>query len=156
MPSDLYTRIAQTANDFAHSYDQDKCSESFTCLSAQLTPTCRRYFGPSSLLSQAPALANGQSNAEFEAQTQQELTNLFTTWTVEVQDVTVDIEAKKAVVRAINTSTSRRGKVYAFDNTFTLWMTEDGGKVEKIVQIVDVGAAGQLMMDERAMAEALQ
>ena len=35
-------------------------------------------------------------------------------------------------------------------------MRQDGKAVEKIVQFVDVGAAGQLMQDEKEMAEALQ
>ncbi|KAF2481187.1 hypothetical protein BDY17DRAFT_184365 [Neohortaea acidophila] len=156
MASNLYERITQTALEFAHGYDQANCGRDITTLSTALTPTCRRYFAPASLLTQAPALAAGRSNAEFEAQTQQELTGAMSSWEVEILDLTVDERARKAVVRLVSHATSKRGKTYDFENVFTLFFTEDGAKVEKIVQFVDVGAAGQFMRDEMEFTGQLQ
>lgn len=154
--NDLYTRITHTAHAFAESYSQENCGRNITALSATLTPTCRRHFGPSSLLAQAPNLAAGQSNGEYEVQSKKELTSLFPSWKVEVVDLTVDERARKVVVRAATHADSRRGKTYHLENVFTLFLTQDGAKVEKVVQIVDVGAAGQLMQDEKEWAEGLQ
>lgn len=94
----VYERMHQTASDFIASYDQSKCQSDIHLLSSTLGKDCRRYFAPQSMFSQIPVLAEGRTNEQYEEQMRPELTNLWSKWHVDVQDIVVDQPKRKAVV----------------------------------------------------------
>jgi len=66
--ADLYDRMHQTTTAFLDSYKQENVGNDIKALSSSLTPTCRRYYLPLSMLQQAPVLAAGTGNEEYEQQ----------------------------------------------------------------------------------------
>jgi hypothetical protein len=156
---DLYARMKQTAEEFVDSYKQDRCGKDITALSSTKTPKCKHHFQPATLFAVAPNLAAGRTTSEYEAQILHEITEVFKSWKVATNSVIVDERAKKAVVHSthtMHTGSDGDGKTYAFEFMFTLHMTENGSKVTKVEQYIDTALAGQLMQDQKAIAEAHQ
>lgn len=78
---------------------------------------------------------------------------------LQVIDIIIDVESRKAVVDAINhcTTASREGsKLYPFEHIFTLSMTDDGLKIKKIMQFGDTGMADKLLKDQAELERHLQ
>ncbi|KAK4888805.1 hypothetical protein LTR27_012336 [Elasticomyces elasticus] len=134
--ADLYERIHETTTKFLDSYNQDKVSKDIKALSATLTPDCKHYYLPISIVSYAPALAAGSTNEQYETQMQPEFSEVWDHWHSEVKDIVVDVRARKSV-----------------SDMGTYMTTKKGNKVE---EFVDTALAGQVIADNQAIQEALQ
>lgn len=139
--SGLYFQLHQTAEAFINSYDQEKCAEDITNLSTTLTPDCKRYISPSNTDDGSPAL----SNSDYETLQSREF-SLAAARSIEIRDITVDEVQRKAAVYSLHRITLNEesgGKTWEFEIMFTLWMTREGTKIERINQFVDSQAAAR-------------
>ncbi|KAK3066447.1 hypothetical protein LTR53_017205 [Teratosphaeriaceae sp. CCFEE 6253] len=154
-PHDLYERIRATMLDFLASYDQGAAGKAVKALSRTLTPDCRRYLLPISIAKQAPALAAGTSNEEYEQMMLPEFTHVWDHWHIETRDILVDERARKAVANTVNYMTSKQGQTYDMEFVWKLQVTADGTKVEKVEEFVDTAVVAQVIADQKGIAEAL-
>ena len=156
--SPLCLRLYDTAQDFAHSYDQDKAGKDIKQLSRTLTPDCRRYFAPSSFVASMPSMAAGLTNKQFEDHECPVLIDpgIFESWTVEVTDITIDEHQRKVVLRTLYKQVPKKGAKVEFDSMFTLRMTYDGEKIWEIVEYMDTACCAAFIKEQNVLKEQLE
>jgi hypothetical protein len=156
--SNLYQTIHNTASKTVLSYSQENCGSDVSAFSATLTPTCKRYFAPSSFFAATPELANyGLSNAEYEAHMAPEMT-ILEKWRVEIKKIIVDEAKRTAMVWSHHYLTMKGQKEVLLEFVFMLDINETGEKVDKIVEFVDTAECDKYvqMMQEVAKEQQSQ
>jgi hypothetical protein len=156
--SNLYQAIRNTATKTVLSYTQENCGSHLSALSATLTPTCKRYFRPSSFFAGSPEMASyGLSNAEYEARMAPEIAALET-WRVDIKKIIVDEAERTAMVRSDNYLTLKGRKEVLLEFVFILDMDETGEKVDKVEQYMDTAECYKYlqMMEEVAKEQQAQ
>ena len=143
--SSLYNAIKNTACAFINDFVEAHKARDTGLLSSNLAPSCHRYLAPAAFLKQAPQLAAGWSNAEYELHMQPEIHG-FSNVQAEVKDVVVDVQSLRAVVRSLHVCTMDGDeRVWEFEFMFVLRFDERGAKIEEIVEFVDTAVALEMM-----------
>lgn len=134
----LYDRLQATAQAWVESYNQAHATGDMNHLSSTLTPDCRRYFAPPTLIDLVPSLADGMSNQGFETREAPNFASMDVS-VYSIKELTIDERQRKVVVHANRHAQLKDGRKYDFEQMNTLWMTEDGGRmrISRIVQFVD-------------------
>jgi hypothetical protein len=143
--SNLYQAIRNTATKTVLSYTQENCGSHLSAFSATLTPTCKRYFHPSSFFAGSPEMASyGLSNAEYEARMAPEIA-VLETWRVDIKKIIVDEAERTAMVRSDHYLTLKGRKEVLLEFVFILDMDETGEKVDKVEQYMDTAECYKYM-----------
>jgi len=168
MASDLYARIHASAVDFITNYQQEIAQHDISDLSRTLarpfeiktepsdstsSSDIKPESSPSSIHTPVPGSACGDTNPCHEQRILSARTEHWQSWTIEPKDIIVDERSRKAVVMTIHHMTTASGKVYPFEVVYTLYTSEDGGTVDKIVHWVDTTLATELMNEQERRAE---
>ena len=133
----LYQTLHDTASNTIPYYSQERSGSDISALSSTLSPTCKRYFAPSSFFSATPEMANyGLSNAEYEAHMAPELA-ILETWRIEIKKIIVDETERTAMAWSSHYLTMKGRKEMLLEFVYILDMDETGEKVEKVVAFVD-------------------
>lgn len=156
--SNIYQTIHNTATKTVLSYTQEKCGADMSVFSATLTPTCKRYFRPSSFFAGSPEMASyGLSNAEYEARIAPEIA-VLETWRIDIKKIIVDEVERTAIVRSDHHLTMKGRKEVLLEFVFILDMDETGEKVDKVEQYMDTAGCYNYMqiMEEVAKEQQAQ
>lgn len=145
----LYTRLQTTARDFLDSYNQAHASQNPKCLSQTLTPDCTRECASPSLLKLVPSLSNGLSVAEFEQIEGANIAN-HEVYDNRILDMTIDEQERKVVICTNRHAVYKDERELDIPQMNTLWMTDDGTKVKRIVQFLDSLLAKNVMSEVQA------
>ncbi|KAK4561650.1 hypothetical protein LTR86_004329 [Recurvomyces mirabilis] len=164
MASDLYARIHACALNFITSYQQEIAQHDISMLSSTLsnpfdikTETAfsgrehseiKAEFSPTSFQTPIPGSSSGDTNPCHEQRLLATTTEVWTSWTIEPKDIIVDERTRKAVVITVHHMKKASGREYPFEVVYTLYTSEDGGTVDKIVHWVDTTLASQLMNEQ--------
>jgi len=155
--SNLYQTIHKTATKTVLSYTQEKCGADLSVFSATLTPTCKRYFRPSSFAGSLEMASYGLSNAEYEARMAPEIA-ILETWRVDIKKIIVDEVERSAMVRSDHHLTMKGRKEVLLEFVFILDLDETGEKVDKVEQYMDTAECYKYMqiMEEVAKEQQAQ
>ena len=150
----LYSKINDTAIAFVNNFVEAHKARDTSILSANLAPSCRRYLAPASFLKQAPQLAAGWSNAEYELHMQPEIHG-YSSVEAKVKDIIVDVQSRKAVVQSLHICTmAGNERVWDFEFMFLLRFGESGTEILEVVEFVDTAVALEMLAAN--MAESVE
>ncbi|KAK4502298.1 hypothetical protein PRZ48_005723 [Zasmidium cellare] len=149
---DIFVRET-AARAFLESYNQAFATRDAKCLSRTLTPDCKRDFAPPSLVELIPSLAKGLSVAEFEKVEGANIAN-HDVYVNRIRDMTVDERERKVVIFTNRHAVYKDGREINIPQVNTLWMTEDGMKVKRVLQFLDSLLAKNVMDDVEAKQKA--
>lgn len=86
-----------------------------------------------------PSLSSPISNTDYEA-TESRIFDAAATRSMTMRDITVDEVQRKAVVHVMHSISMKPAYgqgTYDLETMFTLWMTADGNKINKVTEFAD-------------------
>lgn len=137
--STMYQTLTSTAQDFVHACRPAEAGTNklqSDLLASFCSPDFTINWGHSFFISQSPPLQKAKTVDEWQAH-MKAMTEKLETWSIDITDVIVDVEKKKAVVRGNFNMTVKGCEAVCNDILLVMEMSRDWGKVVKCTEFID-------------------
>ncbi|KAJ7641578.1 hypothetical protein FB45DRAFT_900545 [Roridomyces roridus] len=152
--SNIRTTIRDTIASFLAAYVAaiEQPDNASVLLSRDLAPSCKRFIRPASVMkSLGIDTSNAEDNETYAARMQGEIPLLETVHVNAIEEsLVIDVEARKAAFRSEHWLTLKGRAETMLEFSWFMDFDKDGGKIEKIVQVLDTAECAKYvdaMMD---------
>ncbi|GJC88641.1 hypothetical protein ColLi_11479 [Colletotrichum liriopes] len=136
--ADIRKSIKATAEAFLASYEDGSAQNDATIINRNVTPDCTRHLLPSSV----PEVLGLPADFSIDNQTFQDVfakdIQFLKFRNGVISNLVIDTEARRAAFTAVSeVAVVDREESYPFECSFTLYFTEDGSKIRKVIEFLD-------------------
>jgi hypothetical protein len=135
--TNLRSRIETTTHAFLSAFEEGSTNQDASLINRDVIPSCTRHMLPSSIL-RAFSLPSDFAfdNTTFQATFAKDIKVLKFKNNI-MGNLVIDTETRRAAFTSVAEVHVNGGEVYAAEQAWVLYFTEDGTKVEKVIEFCD-------------------
>jgi hypothetical protein len=135
--TNLRARIEVTTRAFLSAFEEGSTQQDASIINRDVTPDCTRHMLPSSILSAFSLPSDFAFDTTTFQQTFAKDIKVLKFKNNILSNLVIDTEARRAAFTSVAEVHVNGGDVYSAEQAWVLYFTEDGTKVEKVIEFCD-------------------